>query len=226
MKMENGFEGFGIHEGINVLLTEKQIKRAMDVLPPEAKQTLTDCLRKRRVDVNVFADEAAIKYWLVKCVEVFFGWHHKPRGPCLDQLRILGAHASPDQITARTHARKPLAAGDESLFPPPALPKDVFSPDPPAAKKSTKKKHQVDEMQQIIVVVGITAGISFLLTAVLFFIFFLGNRNKQVGPVDYKRDDRPLLNLSDMSNGKHLLVLFCNWDMIECILWSQSHSLL
>ncbi|KAH7576802.1 hypothetical protein JRO89_XS01G0152600 [Xanthoceras sorbifolium] len=113
---------------------------------------------------------------------------------------------------AKPSSPSPLPEGDydPSLFSPPlALPKDFFSPSPqkPAKKDSpptkTKTEQKRDEqMQEIIIAVGVTAGISFLLAALLFLFFFLASRRKnKVGPVDIKRDDRPLLNLSEISTG-------------------------
>ncbi|KAK4846312.1 hypothetical protein QYF36_015698 [Acer negundo] len=118
-----------------------------------------------------------------------------------------GKKPSFSPLTAeRPTSPSPLPEDDYDLFGPAlSFPENPFwgSPPYPADNDSppTGKKSD-DNMQQIIIAVSVTAGISFLLSASLFLIFCLLRRHKnKVGPGDGKRDDRPLLNLSDISNG-------------------------
>ncbi|KAI9177525.1 hypothetical protein LWI28_016322 [Acer negundo] len=198
VKKTDGFSGFELYsprEGStdlkSTLLIRRKIHRAINVLPTQVKQSLLDCLRKERIGLDVSAKEAGLKHWFFKSVELLFGWPSARRSP----------------LTAeRPTSPSPLPEDDYDLFGPAlSFPENPFwgSPPYPADNDSppTGKKSD-DNMQQIIIAVSVTAGISFLLSASLFLIFCLLRRHKnKVGPGDGKRDDRPLLNLSDISNG-------------------------
>ncbi|KAK0591243.1 hypothetical protein LWI29_037428 [Acer saccharum] len=108
----------------------------------------------------------------------------------------------------RPSSPSPLPEDDYDLFGPAlSFPDDPFwgippypadNDSPPTGKKSEKKSDD----NKMIIAVSVTAGLSFLLSASLFLIFCLLRRHKnKVGPGNGKRDDRPLLNLSDISNG-------------------------
>lgn len=88
-------------------------------------------------------------------------------------------------------------------------PSGSLSSPPPGAQKRTEKHHDGISKITLIIAVAVTAVTTFGLVAFIFFCCFQRRRNK-IGPIDGKRDERPLLILnasSDFSTGMYLSVL-------------------
>ncbi|CAL5336569.1 hypothetical protein CsSME_00019457 [Camellia sinensis var. sinensis] len=198
-----------------VLLTKRKLQKAITDLPPQAKQTLLDCLETKKFPFHTSGNEANSGTWFDKCLELLFGWSDVSRRSNKSHDHIAESPAptpslsepvsSPSSIP-QPHANDPVLFRRRNLKvspPPPKVkkppPRKVKKPPPSKVKKRTPKKKNDNQKYTIIAIAATAAAILVLVSLLL--CCCLKGKSKRVDPRDEQRDDKPLLNccLSDMS---------------------------
>ncbi|XP_057954606.1 formin-like protein 3 [Malania oleifera] len=209
----------------SISLAKKRIHNAIRVLPPQMQRSLLDCLRKKTVPHRVLVGGAVSGSWLMKHLELLFGWPYVPRR-CLAGRPVQGIDASPAPAPALSPAFPPSLAvkslsrapassirapanspslnpqtpteAPEPFFPPTQI---AHSPPPPLAGKKSPpillpKKHDTDQKETVVLVAAAVGG-ALVLVALCCFCCVKGGSSKQ------NKDERPLLTLSmsDFSTG-------------------------
>ncbi|KAF5945021.1 hypothetical protein HYC85_015249 [Camellia sinensis] len=198
-----------------VLLTKRKLQNAITDLPPQAKQTLLDCLETKKFPFHTSGNEANSGTWFDKCLELLFGWSDVSRRSNKSHDHIAESPAptpslsepvsSPSSVP-QPHANDPVLFRRRNLKvspPPPKVkkppPRKVKKSPPSKVKKHTPKKKNDNQKYTIIAIAATAAAILVLVSLLL--CCCLKGKSKRVDPRDEQRDDKPLLNccLSDMS---------------------------
>ncbi|XWS63335.1 hypothetical protein CRYUN_Cryun06bG0086400 [Craigia yunnanensis] len=231
---------------ISALLAKRSIHKTIDTLPPQVRETLFDCLRKKGLVFHASDPEVTFKHWFQKCLEFILKLPNAPRrylvslsnqhitsGPSPALVPELAPAPAPTSVLApapfsygpaptpfsygpapshQTHAsylrsHPPGGALSNSLHvsnmistsPPAPDLKHSRSSQSPAKHKHLspgahdRTQHSADEkdvMKTAIAVIA-TSATTFALVALVFFCCLKRSSRK--------KDDRPLLYLSDLS---------------------------
>ncbi|KAM2718453.1 hypothetical protein EV1_030362 [Malus domestica] len=185
------------------LLGKEKFQKLINVLHPEVKRTLSDCLRKHNLLFSVSGEEGASKIWSVKYIESLFPIPYVPRrnladvpspapAPIYSQRSPVpspGVAPSTSQSPSPTPARR---SPQGSFFP--SIPRNSgLQASGPASGSNIQEHKGRDERKKIVTAVVITASVTFIVAAVLFLCCTKICRN---GKKDRQNDDRPLLSLS------------------------------
>lgn len=207
------------------LLTKIKLEKAINDLPPQAKQTLVDCLRRKNFKFYASDNKADTEVWFSKCFELFFGWSKNPRRNLKGHHRRARspapAPAPGPSAESPSYAPSPSFLAPASLpspipqprfiAPEPSPPKKLNSPPPPPKVKHSPPhfgfphppppQNKSDSWNKLIIIaVSTTAAVVIALLAMFLFCCLRRNGDK-VDPKDGQRDEKPLLNVcsSDMS---------------------------
>ncbi|KAM1873791.1 hypothetical protein ACFX13_007585 [Malus domestica] len=193
------------------LLGKEKFQKLINVLHPEVKHTLSDCLRKHNLLFSVSGEEGASKIWYAKYIESLFPRPYVPRRNLASDLpqSILDvpSPASAPRYSQRSPAPSPGVAPSTSQSPSPRparhSPQGSFFPsDPinsslqssgPASSSNIQEHKGRDEHKTIVTAVVITASVTFIVAALLFLCCTKICRNGKKGR---QNDERPLLSLS------------------------------
>ncbi|TQD95780.1 hypothetical protein C1H46_018619 [Malus baccata] len=193
------------------LLGKEKFQKLINVLHPEVKHTLSDCLRKHNLLFSVSGEEGASKIWYAKYIESLFPRPYVPRRNLASDLpqSILDvpSPASAPRYSQRSPAPSPGVAPSTSQSPSPRparhSPRGSFFPsDPinsslqssgPASGSNIQEHKGRDEHKTIVTAVVITASVTFIVAALLFLCCTKICRNGKKGR---QNDERPLLSLS------------------------------
>ena len=231
---------------ISELLATRSIQKAIDILPPQVRETLFDCLRKKGLVFLASNPEVTFEHRVQKCLEFILKLPNAPRRYLVsvsNQHKISGPSPAlvPEIAPAPTSVLAPapfsygpaptsfsygLAPSHQAhasylrLHPPggaltnslhvsnmistsPPAPDLKHSRSSPSAAKHKhlspgahdRTQHSEDEKDVMMTVIAViaTSAMTFALVALVFFCC-LKRSNR-------KKDDRPLLYLSDLSAG-------------------------
>ncbi|XWS68518.1 hypothetical protein CRYUN_Cryun04dG0097300 [Craigia yunnanensis] len=64
---------------ISTLLAKQSIHKAIDILPPQVRETLFDCLREKGLVFHASDSEVTFKHWFQKCLEFILKLPNSPR---------------------------------------------------------------------------------------------------------------------------------------------------
>ncbi|XP_052207360.1 formin-like protein 5 isoform X2 [Diospyros lotus] len=199
---------------------KEDIKKAIHTLHPEIKQTLLDCFRKNNLPLLVSGEEGHSKNWKTKYLEFLFARTDAPRqrqllqgssAPSLGPSPAVGSPKpspapSPDEVPSVSQA--PDSQGPAKPPTLPFFPSNFNSSDlqPTAGEPSSENSNSVSKVQEndhkktVVIAVAVTAAVTFVFVALLFFCYFKFCRSDSgLG----MKDERPLLSLSlsDYSTG-------------------------
>ncbi|KAL6975728.1 hypothetical protein U1Q18_024522 [Sarracenia purpurea var. burkii] len=207
-----------------VLLAKRKLQKQINDLPPQTKQTLLDCLRRKKFASPTSSHKVVgTRSLFNKCLELIFGWSNVPRRNLQSSRQILGSPAPapgpaaavappflPPASSPNPIPQPPATAPEPPSLPPsshlsPPLPPKVKHPPPHFVSRSLPPpppppRNNSSHWNTAVIATSASAVAILALLAVLFFCCLRRNRNKR-GPKDGQRDDKPLLNLclSDMS---------------------------
>ncbi|KAJ0112718.1 hypothetical protein Patl1_02081 [Pistacia atlantica] len=191
----NAFEDFGIYfppEGTidlkSTVLTKGDIHKDINLLPPQMKQTLSDCIRRENLLYHVSVKEGSFEHWFLKHIKLLFSFS-LPSAPRRNLISPAPASSLFGNLRSMFHPPAPAASKRPSRSPQPALGKHSPPGLQPAAGKHSPTAPQPAAGKHSPPVT------TFALVALIFFFCFT-NRQNQIGPGDGQKDDRPLLNLS------------------------------
>lgn len=112
------------------------------VLPPQMKQELLNCLRKTNLLFGVSSQEASSTHWFIKCFELLLGWSNSPRRYLASEShrQIAPSH---DPYLASAPAAPPTGHGAAASNPAPA---SSPSPNQPTQKNLHYKQDMTDSL--------------------------------------------------------------------------------
>ncbi|XP_009355570.2 formin-like protein 5 [Pyrus x bretschneideri] len=193
------------------LLGREEFQNLINILHPEVKHTLSDCLRKHNLLFSVSGEEGASKIWYAKYIESLFPRPYVPRRNLASDLpqSILDvpSPASAPRYSQRSPAPSPGLAPSTPQSSSPrsarhSRQESVFPSDPinsslqasgPASGSNIQEHKGRNERKTIVIAVIITASVTFIVAALLFLCCTKICRNGKKGR---QNDERPLLSLS------------------------------
>lgn len=218
-----------------VLLTKIKLEKTINDLPPQAKRTLLDCLRRKNFQFYTSDNNADSGVWFKQCFELFLGWSNIPRRTLKGHHRISKsqspAPAPGPSATSPSYAPSPSFLGP-AISPSPTPQPHFISPEPSSPQNlklspppSPKVKHSPphfgvphpppppnnSDSRNKLIIIAISASAAVVIALLAMFLFCCLRRNgNKVDPKDAQRDEKPLLNfcLSDMSG--------IYFDYIDC----------
>ncbi|KDP25880.1 hypothetical protein JCGZ_22910 [Jatropha curcas] len=209
------FEGFDLHlpQEATTNLKSTYVHEAI-TLPFQLKQELLDCLRKKNLIFCVSAQGDSPTSWFIQCSELLFGWPSASRR-YLDGESYGKTEPSSSKFVVRESAAASALSNSAATSSPSqnqlAHPffemklnqqQDVnnLSPLRPHARKLRKRRKKRNIQKDLLIAVIATSLTTFCLVAALFICWLcMRHKNKKIAPSDEKRDEKPLLHLSDLS---------------------------
>ncbi|KAK6241584.1 Formin [Theobroma cacao] len=102
---------------ISALLAKGNIEKAIDILPPQVRETLFDCLSKKGLIFHASNPEVTFKHWFRKCLEFIFKLPHAPRRYLVSvSNQHITSGPSPALVPKRTPAPAPISAPVPAAF--------------------------------------------------------------------------------------------------------------
>ncbi|XP_031254527.1 formin-like protein 3 [Pistacia vera] len=150
----NAFEDFGIYfppEGTidlkSTVLTKGYIHKDINLLPPQMKQTLSDCIRRENLLYHVSVKEGSFEHWFLKHIKLLFSFSlpsaprrnlisEQPRQKAKLRAPVFAPAAAPE-TEPKTISPGPAPAS--SLF---GNLRSMFHPPAPAASKRPSRSPQ------------------------------------------------------------------------------------
>ncbi|OMO80524.1 Actin-binding FH2/DRF autoregulatory [Corchorus capsularis] len=193
---------------------KEKIHKLIDVLHPQLKQALSDCIRKKNLLFPVSGEDSGFTTWYTRYIESLLRWPDVPR-------RILATQNSgsapapapaPGPASSSSPASAPAPSPDFALDPwlsspppppPPRAPSPRRSPskvdplDDLSPANTTKSGKRTDSSKTIIIACVVTAAVTFVFAALFFLLCCRRGSGIKLN------DERPLLSLSlsDYSGG-------------------------
>ncbi|XWS54296.1 hypothetical protein CRYUN_Cryun10bG0078200 [Craigia yunnanensis] len=112
---------------ISELLAKRSIQKAIDILPPQVRETLFDCLRKKGLVFLASDPEVTFKHWFQKCLEFIL---KLPNAPRRYLVSVSNQHKSSGPSPALVPEIAPAPAATSILAPSPAPFSYVLAPTP------------------------------------------------------------------------------------------------
>ncbi|MCL7052264.1 hypothetical protein MKW94_024994 [Papaver nudicaule] len=192
----------------NQVLTKQSLHEAINLLPPEMKQDLLDCLQKHSIACQMSGEDDDSDTWYTKYLQPVLEWSVATRRFLAADSLVIGASAAPSpspgaQSSRNGPSRSPGHSLGKQIVSPSsskALRSDgAHSPKKPQSKSSSQSKKQ-NNQKSIAVAISVTAATTFIFAALLFCCYQKCRRSYSG---DGLKDDRPLLtlSLSDFSVG-------------------------
>ncbi|XWS09872.1 hypothetical protein CRYUN_Cryun39dG0026800 [Craigia yunnanensis] len=200
-------------------LAKENIQKLINVLHPQLKQALSDCIRKNNLLFRVSGEDSGLKNWYTRYFESLFRWRDVPTRTLATQSTAV----APALNLGPSPAPAPSPASESPDFSPDPLQSPASSPLPlpipshqaappindlldnlsPANRDSENKG--TDNGKTIIVACVVTAVVTSVVVALFFFLCCRQDSGAK------QNDDRPLLSLSlnEFSGGIYLPTHFC-----------------
>ncbi|OMP04516.1 Actin-binding FH2/DRF autoregulatory [Corchorus olitorius] len=185
---------------------KEKIHKLIDVLHPQLKQALSDCIRKKNLLFPVSGEDSGFTTWYTRYIESLLRWPDVPRRILATQNS--GSAPAPAPGPASAPAPSPDFALDPWLStppppPPPRAPSPRGSPskvdplDDLSPANTTKSEKRTDSSKTIIIACVVTAAVTFVFAALFFLLCCRRGSGTKLN------DERPLLSLSlsDYSGG-------------------------
>ncbi|XP_022735388.1 formin-like protein 5 [Durio zibethinus] len=196
-------------------LAKEYIQKSINVVHPQLKQALSDCIRKNNLLFQVSGEDNGFKTWYTGYFESLFRWRDVPRRTLATQSTAvaptlnLGPSSSPSPAPAPSPASESPAFSPDPLqslaFPPSPLPIPSHQDAPPindhldnlSPANSDSEDTGTDNSYTIIVACVVTSVVTSVVAALFFFLCWSRDSGAK------KNDERPLLSLgfSDFSGG-------------------------
>ncbi|GKV15724.1 hypothetical protein SLEP1_g26483 [Rubroshorea leprosula] len=177
-------------------LAKENIRKLIDVLYPQLKQTLLDCIRKKNLLDMVSGQESHPKIWYPEYLESLFLRHDALRRNLADNSIANEPTTSPASAPAPgpsglSPPSKPYGAAPpkKPFFPPidSSSGAPVYSGNSDSSSNAQETKENTNH--KIIIAVVVTAVVTFVAAALLFLCCFRRSGGK-------RNDEKPLLSLS------------------------------
>ncbi|XP_010267817.1 PREDICTED: formin-like protein 5 [Nelumbo nucifera] len=190
------------------LLEKRNVQKAISALPPQTKETLLNCLRKKNLPFHISEEEDDSRNWYTKYLESLSGWTEPSR-------RLLGGvmHQSAATPAPSPVVESPTSSSQIHRFVKANVESDYESDDESDEKPSSHPLSSVlrlstpgtpssdnSDQNPVAVPVVATAAGTFAFAAMLFLCYNKWSRNS----IDSGgKDDRPLLNLGSVGSSKN-----------------------
>uniref|UniRef100_A0A5B6Z1K3 Formin-like protein n=1 Tax=Davidia involucrata TaxID=16924 RepID=A0A5B6Z1K3_DAVIN len=203
-------------------LAKENIQKAISVLHPQVKQTLLDCLRKKKLLFLVSGEESSSKNWYTKYLESLFPRSDSPRRRELLQSSTetpapspaVGSPSfspTPSSVPAPSSSQVPSPQRPAESPVQPFFPRDFndsslpptagdHSSASPNSSTNVQSNKQNSSHKSVVIAVGVTAAVTFIVATLLFLCY---HKTCKTGSGVGRNDERPLLSLSlsDYSTG-------------------------
>ncbi|XVF34096.1 hypothetical protein REPUB_Repub18cG0027900 [Reevesia pubescens] len=194
-------------------LAKENIQKLINVLHPQLKQALSDCIRKHNILFLVSGEDSGFKTWYTRYFESLFRWHDVPRRTLATESNAIAPalNLGPSLAPAPAHSlasESPDFSSDpmqSPASPPSPLPIPSHQAAPPrnnllenfsSANRDSENKG-TDNSKTIIVACVVTAVVTSVVAALFFFLCYCKDSGAK------QNDERPLLSLglSEFSGG-------------------------
>ncbi|KAI3465649.1 hypothetical protein Pfo_022312 [Paulownia fortunei] len=203
----------------STFLVKRFIQKAITDLPPKKKETILDCLRDKKIPLQVLRDEQ--ETFSNKYQKLFSGWASIPRrylrrkrgnhrvvrtalnpGPALSPAYIDTAPIYQVPAISPSTVLQPPARAPETAPEPAPSPSDINYPSQSTKNVSPVPSQDNNNNRKYIVAAVVASSVAGLALIALL-LLFCRKKNRRVEPKDGQRDEKPLLNFStsDISAG-------------------------
>ncbi|KAK6946837.1 Formin, FH2 domain [Dillenia turbinata] len=184
------------------LVAKDTLKKALRSIDPLLKQGLKECLRRKQYLFPMSGEEVSSKDWYTKHLQSLYNMHDSHRrhlasesGSSLAPAPAVAVPApSSDPAPSSPDIPNPLHDVPPSVpFFPPSDSLNGLQPSPGGSSSTASgSAKQNNDKRSVVIAVAVTASVTFLLVALLFFCYNRCTRGSRFG----RKDERPLLSLS------------------------------